>query len=116
LNGRNRALLLFVDPGCSPCEEALARLAERAGSGFSDVTFAVVHKGQAPEQPNDGIVSVSNAERIFSDLGVTITPLAVALDARRRVVASAPVGSPELVDQFVDFVAREEGAADDREH
>jgi hypothetical protein len=40
-----------------------------------------------------------------------VTPTAVALDEQRRVIASAPAGTPMLIEQFLSYINRAQEAA-----
>lgn len=112
LNGAARSILLFVDPGCGSCDQALRRLTERASQTPSaDTAFAVLYRDAAPDGLDPDLILISHADDIFIKLDVTMTPLAVVLNERRNVLAGAPVGSPELVDQLVDYAIREAGTS-----
>ncbi|HKF00137.1 MAG TPA: hypothetical protein VKG45_14550 [Actinomycetes bacterium] len=104
LDGADRSLLLFADADCPACEQALERLAgfDTRGTG---VARAVLYRGDAPER-HTGVTTIPHAGDVFGALGVTVTPSAVALDEHRRVIASGPVGSPELVEQFLAYLTR----------
>lgn len=106
LDGVARSLLLFVEPACPACDRALERLVTAARNGSDSVGYLVVYRGDATAVQDTAVTTITHADRVFSDLGVTVTPTAVALDERRTVIASAPVGSPELVEQFLDYVTR----------
>jgi hypothetical protein len=108
LDAGGRSLLLFVDRGCSSCDQALDALAASPGNG--DATRAALYRGDPPPTHN-AFVTLGHAEPIFSALGVTVTPTAVALDEQRRVIASAPAGTPALIEQFLAYINRAQEAA-----
>jgi hypothetical protein len=108
LHAGGRSLLLFVDRGCSSCDQALDALAASTGNG--DAIRVALYRGDPPPA-RDALVTVGHAEPIFAALGVTVTPTAVALDEQRRVITSAPVGTPGLIYQFLADVDRTQEAA-----
>jgi hypothetical protein len=108
LRGDSRSLLLFVDRGCPSCDQALGALAATAGNG--EVIRAALYRGDPPPPAHDALLTVGHAEPIFSALGVTVTPTAVALDEQRQVIASAPAGTPALINQFLAYVSRAQEA------
>jgi hypothetical protein len=103
-----RSLLLFVDRGCPSCDQALDALTISSGNG--DAIRVALYR-DVPPPSRDGLVTVGHAEPVFSALGVTVTPTAVALDEQRRVIASAPAGTPTLIEQFLSYINRTQEAA-----
>ncbi len=107
LDGAKRSLLLFVDQRCSSCEDAVAMLAEGASRSSRDVAYLVLYRDDRPAVGEHAeVTTVAHASHVFDGLNVVVTPTAVALDERRRVIASTPVGSPDLLKQLVDYVSQ----------
>ncbi|HSK98514.1 MAG TPA: hypothetical protein VK891_17945 [Euzebyales bacterium] len=100
LDGASSTLLLFADVGCGSCEQAVARIA-RAAREHHGVAHAVLYRGAGPATRPAEVAVVTNAGAHFDALGVSATPLAVAVDGQRRVVTSALVGAPALLDEFL---------------
>jgi hypothetical protein len=110
-DGARRSVLLFVDHGCSSCDEAIATLARERQANSHDDAYVVLYRN-APNggPPPPDVTVVPHAARLFDDLNVVVTPTLVVLDERRQVIASAPVGSRDALNEFMTFVRQREAS------
>jgi hypothetical protein len=105
LDGSAESVLLFVEPGCSSCDHALTTVTHAAAGSTDDRAYVVLYRDSAPENgERPGLTTLSHASRVFDALNVAITPTIVILNERRRVAASAPVGSPEVLEELMPYI------------
>jgi hypothetical protein len=113
LDGAAESVLLFVEPGCSSCDQALTTISRAAARSTDNRAYVVLYRDSAPEDGEQpGVATVSYASRMFEALNVAITPTIVVLNEHRRVAASAPVGSPEMLEQLMPYISQEWTADD----
>lgn len=93
---------LFVDLGCGACEAVLPRFSELAETHASDeLEFVAVYRGTDPAPDIAGVRVVANSPGAFSRFRVSVTPYAVSVDQTARIRAAQPVGSAELLTEFI---------------
>jgi hypothetical protein len=111
LNGARQSVLLFVEHSCPSCREAIQALAHAEAKVPDDRTYLVLYRGPAPEVAADSsqLTVVPNASSAFDAMNIAVTPTAVVLDERRRVVTSAAVGSQSTMEEFIAYVGQGSG-------
>jgi hypothetical protein len=104
------SLLLFADPSCDACDGAITAIADAHKRGPDNMQYAVLYRGTAPNAHGPaGLAVIPDVPDLFSALNIAVTPTAVLLDERRRVIASAPVGSTRALTEFMAFTTQEGG-------
>lgn len=100
------AVLLFAEASCPKCEEVLTQLSRIAQSDEGALQFAALFPDANAGGDNHDLFVLPNQASVFRELGVAATPFGVAIDKEGVIVARAPVGSREALEQFVDTARR----------
>ena len=96
------AAFLFVDNHCASCSSLLARLGELTELPHEMRLVAMFPDEPNAEMPAPSFVEViGKQQELFRDLSISMTPYAVAVAADGRVIDSEPVGSAELLEEFL---------------
>jgi hypothetical protein len=95
------SVLLFVDAECAGCEEVLPQLVALADAWRDDVAFSAIFHGAPDHSVNGSVQVVANARSAFEAFSIPATPFAVLVSPTATVEASAPIGSPHALTQFV---------------
>ena len=100
IEGR-QTLLVFMDPGCGPCQALLPELAAWRADYANTLTIAVVTRGSVAENRSkldlleDTPVLLQENDEVATAYGVEATPSAVWVSPSRRIIASA-AGAPNI--------------------
>jgi uncharacterized membrane protein YphA (DoxX/SURF4 family)/peroxiredoxin len=95
-------LLLFVDPGCGPCNSLLPEIASWRHRYGQFVTIAVVSSGDLAEheqrarQHGHGPVLVQQGTRLMDDYQVSGTPASVAISPNGVLLEPVAMGAPAI--------------------
>ena len=96
---QRKVLLVFVRPGCGPCNALLPEIAEWQPTFADRLTVAVVSSGSAEENrlllEHPGLHSLvaQDAGELLDLYGVSATPAAIAIESDGRISAPAVAGA-----------------------
>ncbi|WP_446210027.1 hypothetical protein [Micromonospora sp. IBSANI012] len=96
-------VLLFLDPGCTTCDQLLDAAAEHVRR--TDVVLRVLYRDTVPPRAADLPMTVLGEQAdLFDRYDAIATPFAVVIDATGRIRRSEPVGSGVALRHLLDEV------------
>ena len=98
-----RAVLLFAERGCNPCDRILPLFQELAARR-SDIDFKLLFRGPGNGVVNAHVEVLTDQDQAFQGFGIPATPYGVIIDERGTVMAAAPVGSHARLQQLLERV------------
>jgi len=113
-------VLLFMSPGCGPCDRLLPELARWSTALADRVTFAVISNGgpdreeiaeQLRATAGDVITLVQEVQEVADTYRVVATPTALVVSATGRI-ASGSAGAPDEIETLVRLALRHSGGPD----
>jgi hypothetical protein len=101
VGGTNRdTVLLFASGDCGGCSERLADLDSL--SGTEGPSLVAVYSGTGNGFRSPRVRTVENRYDLFSELGITMTPFGVWVDAQGAISDARPLGSQAAVKQLLE--------------
>lgn len=105
------SILLFVGGGCSGCDAVLPTFLASADVANHRADHVLVCSGEPLAQPNGKVRVLSRRIDAFEALQVPATPYAVLIDERGVVASASPVGSPQMLREWLDAAVRSESTS-----
>lgn len=102
-------LAVVLSSNCASCDRLLARLRETVGDTPLALLWRDATPSPLPPLPA-GATVVDDGAAVCRDLGVRLTPFALAIDADGRVVRAAPVGNVDALGDWLDGAGRQTAA------
>lgn len=96
------AVMLFADAGCASCTKVLPDFTRLAEASAGQARFLAVFSGEAELSATTNLHVLTDQRELHTRFGVPATPFAVSLSEDGIVLDAAPVGSSELLRQFVE--------------
>ena len=93
-------VVVFADRGCASCEHVLERVEELAAREW-ELAFKVAFPGDANGFRSSRVETLVEQAALFEELRIPATPYAVATGPEGAIVAVGPLGSPAMLDDFV---------------
>jgi hypothetical protein len=102
-------LMLFLDTACDVCLETLRVAEERAHNSPDWIRFVGIFPTDVSDVAQNQVEIITGATDIFASYNIPVTPFGVTIGVDGRISRAGALGSPELLDAFVDDTTEDGG-------
>lgn len=95
------SVYLFMDDQCSTCRHLLDELPSLAPKG-SSVPVTLIFAGAPFADSDVNLRMLSHKADVFAKLNIPVTPFGMAVSIDGRITRAEPVGSPEMLQEFLE--------------